>query len=290
MKFKDYHPIINFIFFTCVIVLSLVFNHYLYILVAYISSFAYSLKLNRYKALIFNLFCIFFGVIFPFYYASYNHFGVTDIYVNFIDNRITLESFVYGCSLSIRFIIMLQWYSCMNKIFTTDKVGYLFGKVSPLLSLYFSIFLRSVPQIKGKIEKMRAGQIVINRNCKRGCFINNFKKRMRFFSTVIGYLIENFFEKTASMKNRGYSLKNKTHFSIYRFSNKDRILVLFIFSLLTMVWVGFVFEQTYIIYDPEIIIKPFTLGSALFLSSYFLFLNLPIILEYVNEIKFKRFR
>ena len=46
------------------------------------------------------------------------------------------------------------WFSCIFFVFTTDKVVYLFGKVSPRLSLFLAIGLRMVPRIQKEAKRI----------------------------------------------------------------------------------------------------------------------------------------
>ena len=55
MRFDSYHPAINLIYFVSAIGLALSFNHPVFVAVSYVCAFAYSVKLNGKKALIFNL-------------------------------------------------------------------------------------------------------------------------------------------------------------------------------------------------------------------------------------------
>ena len=90
---------------------------------------------------------------FALYYSSYHHFGITVLRQNFIGNNMTLESLVYGMVLGVSIAGVIIWFSCVHSVVSTDKVVYLFGRVSPKLSLFLAIFLRMVPRIKGEAKK-----------------------------------------------------------------------------------------------------------------------------------------
>ena len=85
--------------------------------------------------------------VYAFIYSSYNHFGVTNLGANFIGNQITLESVVYGCAIGVRIASGVMLASCMFVIVSADKVVYLFGRISPKLSLFLAILLRGIPRI-----------------------------------------------------------------------------------------------------------------------------------------------
>lgn len=290
MKFDSYHPAINFIFFAVVIVCTVYIKHPVFLMISFVSAFIYSVKLKGKKACIFNLLLIPAIVVYALYYSHYNHFGITNIKSNFIGNQITLESIVYGGVLGMIIASVIMWMICVFEIITTDKVIYLFGKISPKLSLFLSILLRSVPRIKEravKIEKSRQG---IGKGIGQGTLVQRMGHLIALISIVITWTLEDFVESAVSMKSRGYSLKGRTAFSIYRFDYRDRSLVLGMFSCMTVIWMAMVLDQTKVLYDPMIVMNPVTPMSYVFYIVYTIFLLFPFGLQLYAEWSFKRSR
>ena len=54
MKFDAYHPALNLLFFVVVIAAAIAWTHPVFVGIAYVCAFAYSVRLNGLKALIFN--------------------------------------------------------------------------------------------------------------------------------------------------------------------------------------------------------------------------------------------
>jgi energy-coupling factor transport system permease protein len=81
------------------------------------------------------------------------------------------------------------------------------------------------------------------------------------------------------MKSRGYALKGRTAFSIYRFDHRDRTVVIVQFICLTLTAMAVMLDQTYILYDPEIIFNRITWVSYIFYAAYAVMLLLPLGLE-----------
>ena len=98
--------------------------------------------------------------------------------------------------------------------------------------------------------------------------------------------LESFAESSESMKSRGYSLKGRTAFSIYRFDNRDRSFVVVLFLCLTLITMAVMFNQTNIYYDPEIIMNRVTPVSVIFYAAYAVFLLLPMGLQIAGELKY----
>ncbi len=53
--------------------------------------------------------------------------------------------------------VVIQWFSCYNKVMTSDKFIYLFGRLIPALSLILSMALRFVPGLTGQLKVIRNG-------------------------------------------------------------------------------------------------------------------------------------
>lgn len=229
MGFEKCHPAVNFIYFAGVIAGTIAFQHPIFLVISFLCAFLYSIKRNGWKALVFNLVLLPLIVAFALYYSSYHHFGITVLEQNMIGNNMTLESLVYGFVLGIVVAGVLIWFSCVFSVFTTDKVVYLFGKVSPRLSLFLAIVLRMIPRIKKEAKKINTAQKGIGRGVSQGNFFQRLRNCIRIFSMLITWTIESLTTASESMRSRGSSLRGRKAFSIYRFDNRDRAYVVGMF-------------------------------------------------------------
>lgn len=138
----------------------------------------------------FNLALLLLAILFALYYASYNHFGVTVLGVNFIGNSLTLESLVTGVVIGIRAAAVLMWGSCVNAVVSSDKIVYLLGKISPRISLFLSILLRMVPRIKAQARRVDIAQQAIGRGISQGSLLQRGRSVFRLFSILITWIME----------------------------------------------------------------------------------------------------
>lgn len=290
MKFDSYHPAINLLFFAAVLFLSALLNQPIFLLISYCASFAYSVKLNGKNAWIFNFALIPLIAVWALWYAYYHHFGITELSVNFIGNSITLESLVYGGVIGVIVAAILMWFSCIHSIVSTDKIMYLFGKISPKLSLFFAIFLRTIPQVKSRAKKISTAQQCIGRGCNQGNVFHRVRNAFRIFSIVITWTMESFTITSDSMRSRGYTLRWRTAYSIYRFDNRDRSFVITIFGCLSVILMGALLDQTRVQYNPEILVNRITPFSFVFYIAYFVLCLLPMSLQLMSEFRFRRLR
>ena len=178
MRFDSYHPTINFIYFVSVITCSLCFDHPIFLVISFTASFVYSVKLIGKKAFIFNSILIPLIGVYALCYSYYNHFGVTNLRQNIVGNQITLESLIYGIVLGVIIASILMWFSCIHKIVSSDKVIYLFGRISPKLSLFISILLRMVPRIKQRARTNNIAQQCIGRGINQGNIFRRIKNHV----------------------------------------------------------------------------------------------------------------
>ena len=286
MGFEKCHPAVNFIYFTVVIAAMILFQHPVFLLISFVCAFLYSIKRNGWKSLIFNMVLLPLILAYAYYYSSYHHFGVTVLQRNLIGNNMTMESLVYGLVLGTSAAGVLIWFSCVHSVFTADKVVYLFGRVSPRLSLFLSIILRMVPRIKKQAQKINAAQRGIGRGSNQGDFFQRLRNCIRMFSMLITWTIESLTAASESMRSRGSVLRGRKAFSIYRFDNRDRAYVVGMFLCLTLTVMALMLKQTDILYDPRIVMPPAGAMAYLFYAGYGFFCLMPLGLELWTEYRF----
>lgn len=290
MKFDSYHPMINFIYFTAVITCTICFKQPVFLGIAFLCAFVYSVKLGGIKMFLLNLLFVLLGIAYALRYASYEHFGVTVLSLNMIGNQMTLESLVFGFFNGIIFATVCMWCCCIFMLITADKIVYLFGRISPKMSLFLSILLRTVPRVKVRAKRIEISRKGIGRGVVQGNLWERFIHLLSLLSILISWTMEDFVESSNSMKSRGYSLRGRTAFSIYRFDNRDRGLVIVLFWCLTVICMGVLFNQTTMYFDPMIIMNPITSMSYVFYGAYAFFLLLPLGLQIVGEHRFEKLK
>lgn len=284
MKFDSYHPMVHVMYFITVIVSTVYCNHPIFIGISYVASFLYSCSLNRKKGILFGGALVFVIPIYALWYSYYNHFGITNLGENIIGNEMTLEALLYGIERGVTIVTIIMWFSCLHNVFTSDKVMYLLGRVTPKLSLYFSIILREVPRIFQMIGKVHMAQQGIGRGVNQGHVWSRGKNLIRYISILFTWIIDNLMETTVSMRSRGYGLRGRKAYSIYRFDNRDRGFVLILFTLIIIFYGAILLEQTCILYNPEIVWNRITTNSIFFYVGYIILCFIPMIIEEKNKI------
>ena len=167
---------------------------------------------------------------------------------------------------------------------------YLFGRVSPRLSLFLTILLRFIPRIGREARKINLAQKGIGRGSNQGNVFRRLVNCLRIFSMLITWMISALALESDSMRSRGSLLRGRTAFSIYRFDNRDRAFVIALFSGITLTAMGAILGATTMFYNPRIIWKPLENVSTVTAAGYAALCLLPMGLEFWTESRFHRAR
>lgn len=284
--FKAYHPIVNFVYFAFIFIFSCSFVHPICLCISFLSAFAYSILLNGVRAVKFNLIymlpmMIFAAILNP----VFNHEGVTILTYLPGGNPLTAESIANGTAVALMLGAVVLWFSCFNKIMTSDKFVYLFSKFAPSLSLMLSMVLRFVPKFKTDFENICGGQKCIGCDISEGGIIKRTKNGVKIISIMITLTLENAIQTADSMKSRGYGLANRTSFSIFKFTKRDTKLLLIIGVLaLYIVLCSKNLGYQYLPIMQNIVLSPMNISIF---SAYLLLFTVPIFIEISEELKWK---
>lgn len=291
--FSTYHPIINFSYFAVILTISMFFNHPVILGVSLISAIIYALVLQGWKKVLkFNfLFMLPMLIIVALINPLFNHAGVTILFYLENGNPITLESIIYGLVMSVMLIQVMIWFSCYNIIMTSDKFIYLFGRIIPALSLIFSMVLRFVPKFKAQLKVISNGQKCIGRDISNGNILMRARHGVTILSIMVTWALENAIETADSMKARGYGLRGRTAFSLYRFDKRDKGMLAIMLSLLLLFSVGVSRGYTFVQYNPTIVIRgvdPMSLASFFTYLTFGVFCLIPVGVDGLSYLKWKK--
>lgn len=288
-SFASLHPIVNFTYFTAVLVFSMFFMHPVFQLISLISAISYSIIIKGAKEGIkFNFaymlpMLIFMSILNP----LFNHEGATILFYFKNGNPVTLESIIYGIAAATMFITVIIWFSSYNSVMTSDKVIYLFGRIIPSLSLVFSMVLRFVPRYVEQIKVISNAQKCIGRDASQGNIFRRAKNGIKILSIMITWALENAIETADSMRSRGYGLPGRTSFSLFRFDNRDKVVFSTIVILISIILLGAFKGVNTIKFFPSIKITEITGFSILVYISYFVLCIIPVIINVQEAIQWR---
>lgn len=289
--FSKLHPIVNFIFFAFVIALSMFVMNPVCLALSLVCAFVNAVYLNGIKTVKLCLkFILPMVLLVILINPVFNHQGVTILTYFPWDNPLTLESILYGIASATLLSSVVLWFSVFNSVITSDKLVFLFGRIIPSLSLVLSMSLRFVPKFSAQLKNVRNAQRCIGRDISDGSAVNRIKNGIRIISIMLSWSMENAIETADSMKSRGFGLKGRTAYSIYKFDRRDLIVLIIVAVLGISVSISAISGVIDFNYYP--LIKG-NLTDVLSITTFFLYgilMLIPTILNAGEEIKWKRLR
>lgn len=289
-EFAKYHPLINFIYFTAVIVFSMIFVHPICLVTSLLCSVMYSIILNGKKALKFIAMLLPLMLISALINPAFNHEGVTVIAYLPSGNPLTLESILYGIVAASMVAMVICWFSCFNKIMTSDKFIYLFGRIIPSLSLILSMTFRFVPKFKEQVQEVSNAQKSMGRDSSEGSVFARVKNSIRILSAVITWSLENAIDTSDSMKSRGYGLTGRTAYSNYVFDKRDVTALIYLAVTITYFLIGVLLGKINYRYFPSMRGTDMSFYSTSIFISYIMICIMPIIIEIWEELKWRKLK
>lgn len=276
--FKDYHPLVNVIYFAFSVGLTALSNDPRFIVISLTFSFIYSIVLRGKKMILSNFLLIVpVTVVMAAINTLFIHNGATVLFfIN--DMRITLEALIYGIFSSFMISSVIIWFICFSEIMTSDKLIYIFGKTRPVLGLTLSMIFRFIPLLKERFNEIKLGQ-----RCMKRAGDERFFGRIRQFvkevSILISWSLESAIETSDSMESRGYGLKGRTSFHLFKFTPRDK-RVLAEVTVLGLVGCALCISgKTDIFYYPEFRLLNFDLMRATAFISYAALFVIPTVID-----------
>ena len=290
-EFKQYHPIVSFVYFAAVIAFTMVFMNPVCLAISFVSGFVYSVMLGGEKSLRFNLVYILpLMLVTAAVNPAFSHEGVTILCYLPSGNPLTLESILYGIAAAVMLASVICRFSCFNRIMTSDKFIYLSGRIMPSLSLVLSMVLRFVPKFKTQIKAVSGAQKCIGRDVSSGSIMQRAKNGIKILSVMITRSMENAIDTADSMKSRGYGLPGRTAYSNFRFDARDARTLCCILALSACVIFGALHGGLRFRYFPDMRGAETGFYGVSAAAAYLLLSFMPVIIEIREEIKWKKLK
>ena len=287
--FSEYHPAVNFIFFLFAIGITMFSMDPVFLAATLIGSWLWSVLLGGQKAIKFNLLMtVPVMIVMAVINTLFTHNGATVLfYLN--NNRITLEAFIFGMAGAVMISAVIVWFTCFNKVMTSDKFIYLFGKVAPVLGLTLSMIFRFIPLLKSRYNEISMGQKCMGRHVQKGFFAKG-RQLIKEVSILVSWSLEASIETSDSMEARGYGLPNRSSFHLFKFDDRDKKLTVYLMITGLIATVGCILGKTTIYYFPVIMIGQWDLFKVITLVSYIMLLVAPLVIDVLGEKKWQAYK
>lgn len=285
--FARLHPAVNLIFYIFAIGITMFSTAPSFLAITFLAGFLYSVLLGGVRQIRINLMFMIPIVIFmTLINTLFTHNGATVLfYLN--DNRITMEALVFGFASSILLSSVIVWFASFNIIMTSEKLIYIFGKATPVLGLTLSMIFRFIPLLKERYREIHQGQICMGRT-EEGLF-KKIRRTCKEISILISWSLEAAIETSDSMEARGYGIKGRTSFHLFKMTRTDVVILLIVCCLGLFAGIACIMGYTDIYYYPVITMEEKSLFGFLSLFAYVLLLAMPFAIDIAGEIKWQRY-
>ncbi len=169
---------------------------------------------------------------------------------------------------------------------TDDRLLYVFGLFSPKTALVLSMALRYIPVFLKRMKLINRTQTALGLY-KDDNAIDAVKGGARVFNIMVTWALENGIITADSMASRGYGIGKRTFFSVYGFTRRDNVLLIFEILIGGLLITALATGNLKFVFYPEIKAEGSRVISLIALILYGIFGLLPVVLTLIEEIKWK---
>ena len=226
--FSKMHPITNLVFFAAVILFSMFYMHPICLIFSLFGAFANAVILSGKKAVLFSLrFLLPTALMLIIINPLFNHRGKTIICYLPWDNPLTLESIIYGFAAAALVCAVALWFHAFNRVMTSDKLIYLFGRIAPALGLVLSMALRFIPTLIEETDKIMSAQKARGADFETGNLIERAKALLPILVPLFVSAFRRADELAVAMESRCYhGGEGRTRMKQLRFCTRDFIALI----------------------------------------------------------------
>lgn len=249
---KQLHPLVSVVYYLTILLITMMVDNPICVVIS-ITGGVISIAVNKgiegtCKSLLWFLPIILItAVINP----LFSHEGITIIGYFHNGNPITLESIWYGVGMAGVLAAVILWFVSVNEIMTTEKIMYLFGRLTPSLAIVFALALRITPRFAAHVKQVYdIRRLVYKASGTTG--LAGIKCASEALSASVTWILDDSLHTAESMKCRGYGLPGRKAYSRYIFRRYDAIWLMVIILLFLYIMHGFINGNVYWQYYPYI--------------------------------------
>lgn len=219
--FGELHPLVGFVFFTLVLLCSMLLMHPLCLGISLVGAACYTLWQRGRRAVrqLRTLLPLMVGT--ALLNPLFSRVGATLVWYPPWGGVVTLEALAYGAAAASMLAAVLGWFGCHNRVMTSDKLLYLFGRVTPGLALVLSMTLGFVPRFRQQLGQVVQAQRGVGRDPSRGPVLQRAGRWGTVLSVMLTWSLQNAMDTAQSMTSRGHGLPGRTSYTIHTFGRRD---------------------------------------------------------------------
>ena len=238
-KFDSLHPVVSFCYIMIVVVIGMWSSSPIISVLSLVGSLSFCGALIGGKSILKSMACTLpIMLIIALTNPIFVHKGESILF--FLNgNPVTLEAILYGVNMSAMLVSIFYWFKCYNRIITSDKFIYLFGKILPKVSIIISMAIRFIP--------LYIRQYHIVSDAQKGLGIYSSKSysdrvigRLRVVMSIMSWSLENSISTADSMRARGYGLKGRSSYHLFKWTISDIVTLILVLGagIASMVMLG----------------------------------------------------
>ena len=290
-RFILMHPVVTASYYVIVIGILMFSNSPLFLISAIAMGMCYDILLKGRRSLRNNLFIILFmSFLTVLINALFTHNGSTVLFY-LGNNRVTLEAACYGFVMALMLSGVMIWFSSFNVVMTSEKLIYIFGRFAPVLGLTLSMIFRFVPLLRTRFELIGEGQKALYAGDEKG-FIGKIRQFGKEVSILVSWSLESSIESADSMAARGYGLKGRTSYNLFKIRTADIMTLLLSMLLGGVTITSYAAGVNKLYYYPVIRVvesSPKWLELAGYVS-FIALLAMPLAIDLIGELRWKKSR
>ena len=290
-RFILMHPVVTASYYAIVIGILMFSNSPLFLISAIAMGMCYDMLLKGRRSLRNNLFIILFmSFLTVLINALFTHNGSTVLFY-LGNNRVTLEAACYGLAMALMLSGVVIWFSSFNVVMTSEKLIYIFGRFAPVLGLTLSMIFRFVPLLRTRFELIGEGQKALYAGDEKG-FIGKIRQFGKEVSILVSWSLESSIESADSMAARGYGLKGRTSYNLFKIRTADIMTLLLSMLLGGVTITSYAAGVNKLYYYPVIRVvesSPKWLELAGYVS-FIALLAMPLAIDLIGELRWKKSR
>ena len=290
-RFILMHPVVTASYYAIVIGILMFSNSPLFLISAIAMGMCYDILLKGRRSLRNNLFIILFmSFLTVLINALFTHNGSTVLFY-LGNNRVTLEAACYGLAMALMLSGVVIWFSSFNVVMTSEKLIYIFGRFAPVLGLTLSMIFRFVPLLRTRFELIGEGQKALYAGDEKG-FIGKIRQFGKEVSILVSWSLESSIESADSMAARGYGLKGRTSYNLFKIRAADIMTLLLSMLLGGVTITSYAAGVNKLYYYPVIRVvesSPKWLELAGYIS-FIALLAMPLAIDLIGELRWKKSR
>ncbi len=171
----------------------------------------------------------------------FSHAGETVLfYLN--HNAVTVESVVYGAKIGGMMAGTICWFAAFARVLDTERLLYLFGRAVPKTALLLCAGERMLPLIRRRYAAVAEAQRAVL--SPEDGMLERLRFHARVLSVTMAVTTEQAVQSGQSMKARGYGLKGRTVYGLFRFGTSDALFLAVCVLLACLAAAGILTENT----------------------------------------------